>query len=112
MSDSRVHLIQSFSFDPGGDLLWDSLLWSTDGGFAPLLARSLAARRAGILHLRTELDADGRPAEICELVSGCGSLPTSLFVRPQSAPALALEIERGRGPWPLGAMAGLTSRSS
>lgn len=111
MSDACVHLIQGFVAEPEGGLSWDPLLWSTDGGFAPLLARALASRRAGVLHLRTALTADGRPGEVSELISSVGWLPTDLFVR-REAPSLAVEIERGRLVLPRPEARGPTSRSS
>ena len=81
MPDQFIHVIQSFSGDPDGALAWDPPIWSADGCFAPVLAQSLAARKAGVIVLRMALDEDGMPAGTGEIVSGYGSVPTSLVLR-------------------------------
>ena len=103
MPDQFIHVIQSFSGDPDGALAWDPPIWSADGCFAPVLAQSLAARKAGVIVLRMALDEDGMPAGTggCfvqggtlgtgEIVSGYGSVPTSLVLRRPGAPAVTVD---------------------
>ena len=91
MPDQFIHVIQSFSGDPDGALAWDPPIWSADGCFAPVLAQSLAARKAGVIVLRMALDEDGMPAGTGEIVSGFGSVPTSLVLRRPGAPAVTVD---------------------
>lgn len=103
MPDRFIHLIQSFSGDPDGALAWDPPIWSADARFAPVLAQSLAARKAGVILLRMSLDPDGMPAGAGEILSGYGCVPAG-FVLPRLGAAAAPECApRLRAPLALSA---------
>jgi hypothetical protein len=94
--DSIVYLIQPFSRDDDGRLVFDAPAWSRDRVFAASLTQSLARRKAGVMTFGTVCDFKGELSPEAEIVDGRGFVPTSLVLPVRTARGEPVIIPRIR----------------
>ncbi len=74
-----VYVVQPFSRDAAGALVWDAPVWSRDRSFALALTAALKSRKAGVLTFATILDPAGDLSAEAEILGSHGAVPSTVL---------------------------------
>src|SRR3954453_20915726 len=90
MSTERIiYLVQPFSRDADGSLVFDPPAWSQDRTFSASLTRALSHTKVGVLTVGASFNAHGEIGGEAEILGSHGTVPISLVLSRDLAAAFS-----------------------